>query len=206
MTNSTNITIETYNKTAKEYEKKVANLHHFEEENFFLKLIGKNKIILDMGCGDGRDLKIFSEKNYQVYGIDLSKELLNLAKKKVPNGILKNMDIRKLDFKDNFFDGIWSVASLLHLEKKDVLKSLKETNRVLKKGGIMCLCVKKGSNEKLILDKRYNSKKFYSYFQKKELENLVLDAGFEILELKIIKPENKYYNKDSEIRLFAKKV
>jgi len=53
------------------------------EIDIFLSIIKKNKNVLDIGCGDGkllRELKI--KKNCNCYGIDFSKNLINIAKKK----------------------------------------------------------------------------------------------------------------------------
>ena len=53
------------------------------EIDIFLSIIKKNKTVLDIGCGDGellRKLKI--KKNCNCYGIDFSKNLINIAKKK----------------------------------------------------------------------------------------------------------------------------
>jgi len=206
MKDPTDITIETYNRTAHEFEKKAKNLHHVKEEKKFEKYLQPGSSILDLGCGDGRDAKIFSERGFKVTGIDLSDKMLDLARTKVALAIFKKMDIRNLEFPDNSFEGIWAVASLLHIPKKEIHKALSESYRVLKKKGIIYICVKVGEGEELKPDKRYDESafKFYSYFQPTELERFVKKSGFKILESKKIILDNEYI-KHPEIRLFARK-
>lgn len=69
------------------------------------KIFVKNGKILEIGCGSGALLDFFS-KEMNVYGVDNSKFLLDIAKETLPNGtfILKNAD--NINFKKNFFDSI----------------------------------------------------------------------------------------------------
>lgn len=206
MQNPTAVTIETYNRTAHEYEKNVRDLHHKKEGIIFINHLQPGSLILDLGCGDGRDALIFSERGFKVTGIDLSDEMLNIARKKVNSGIFEKMDIRSLKFKDCSFDGIWAVASLLHVPKKDIPRVLSESYRVLNRGGIMYASVKVGEGAEIKIDKRYDESafKFYSYFQPAEFERFVRGVGFKVLESQE-KTIDSQYLKHPEIRLFARK-
>ncbi len=177
------ITIESYDKTVDEYIKNVDSLHPINESKKFLSLLGKGARILDLGCGPGRDAKVFVKQGLRIIGIDLSKNMVSTAKKRVKNGDFHVMDIRKLRFNDKYFDGIWASAIFLHIPKKDILEALQESFRVLKKGGILYSSVKKGYGEIFKPDKRYNNiKKFWSFFQKEEIERELKNAGFTIQE------------------------
>jgi ubiquinone/menaquinone biosynthesis C-methylase UbiE len=199
------ITIDTYNKTAKEYAEKVKGLIPTIEFEKFVKYVPHGKI-LDIGCGSGVGARNLQEKGLQVYGIDLSKELLKVSEKESPNSKFYKMDMRKLKFEDNYFDGIWQMASLIHLEKKDVSTALYEANRVLKFKGIIYVPVKMGEGEGLEKDERYYNKlKYYAYYQPDEIERLLTDANFEVLENYWIKYDDSYRNAHPWINLFARK-
>ena len=71
MKNRISITIESYNKTFEEYMRLVDSLHPVKESKFFMSLLPKKSKILDLGCGPGRDARIFYERGYEVIGIDL---------------------------------------------------------------------------------------------------------------------------------------
>jgi len=99
----------------------------------------KGKKILDVGCGHGRDARYLSERGFEVVGIDLSRNLLKIARRMAPKAKFLLMDMRDLKFGDEEFDGIWSCASFLHIPKREALETLREFRRVLKPGGLLYL-------------------------------------------------------------------
>lgn len=106
--------------------------------NQFPKLNLKQKI-LDVGCGDGvLDFLIKKEKGGSIYGIDSSKEAIEIAKKKfkdlnIKNYIFKAASGYKSPFKDNFFDYVILADVIEHVQKPDQM--LEEVKRVIKSGG-----------------------------------------------------------------------
>ena len=84
MANETEITIEAYNKTALQYAQNVANLQKTAYLTQFVSLLPAKARILDMGCGSGRDAKIFSDRGFKVTGIDLSEKMINISRKNCP--------------------------------------------------------------------------------------------------------------------------
>ncbi len=106
--------------------------------------------ILDLGCGNGRLFELLKDKKIDYTGIDDSKKLIKLAKKKYPfvpplrGGINKFLvgNALKLPFKDNSFDLIYSIAVFHHIPSKELrLRFLKEAKRVLKRDGRIVLTV-----------------------------------------------------------------
>lgn len=101
-----------------------------------LKLLGnvKDKKILDVGCGPGLYAKKLTKKSAKVKGIDLSEELIKIARQENPKLDFKVGDIEKLPYKNSEFDIVLATLVLGHLSNWD--KALKEINRVLKKEGV----------------------------------------------------------------------
>lgn len=154
--------------------------------NDFISLIGSRGKILDLGCGAGRDSRILAEKGYEIVGIDYSNEMLKSARKL--HGDLKNihfrkMDMRKLDFKNRVFDGVWASASLLHIPKKEIPKVLREVRRVLKPNGYFFVAVKKGEGERMVASEKYGKpmERFFSFFEVEELRSFLERANFEVV-------------------------
>ena len=94
------------------------------------------KVILDAGCGNGYRVRRLSVSTKKVIGIDNSKELIKIAKRKgIPSTVsFKVADLTKaLPFKDGYFDIILSNMVLHYLP--NIKPIAKEFKRVLKQGG-----------------------------------------------------------------------
>ena len=145
--------------------------------------------ILDLGCGNARNLIPFSEKEFECYGVDFSEEMIKLSKKRL-KAEFKVGDILKIPCKDNYFDYIVCVAAFHHVKKEDQQKGLQEIKRVLKPGGKLYLtCWNKWQKrflfskkeEKIPWKMKDKTHDRYSYmFNYFELRKLVKIAGFNI--------------------------
>lgn len=200
-------TIEFYDKNVQEYLKNTIGLQDADWLRKFCELLPNRGIVLDAGCGFGRDCEYFVDRGFDIYGIDLSKNMIDYAKKFAPEAKYSVMDMMDLKFENNYFDGIWCSATLLHLSKKDVPLALAEFRRVLKQNGILFLDIKEGTGEKVIKDQRYHDQeKFYSYFQKDEIKKILEDQNFSLIEYQeTFRKEN--YTKGSKLSyLLAKKA
>jgi 2-polyprenyl-3-methyl-5-hydroxy-6-metoxy-1,4-benzoquinol methylase len=96
----------------------------------------KNKNVLDLGCGAGEASVYFALNGANVFGIDISNNLLGKAKMLSEKYAVKikfsRMQSGNLDFKDDFFDIVYGNGILHHV---DIPSTLTEINRVLKPGG-----------------------------------------------------------------------
>ena len=118
MGNLSDETIRAYDLSARDYKTKVRDLHPYDYSEKFCGYIPSGGLILDLGCGSGRDAKIFSEeRGYEVIGVDPSNNMLTIAKENAPNVEFKEMEAESLLFDSGEFDGVWACASLLHLPK-----------------------------------------------------------------------------------------
>ncbi len=105
----------------------------------------KGMKILDIGCGNGRNLIYFMRNGYDVYGVDNSTTFIKnckfLTKQLNPKLSEDNFRVESLDkllFDDATFDAIISSAVLHFAEDDNQFKTwLKESWRVLKVGGFM---------------------------------------------------------------------
>ncbi len=176
-------TITAYNAIAKEYANRWLNFR----EPFWLDLLRKfvsllpsrSGPVLDAGCGPGRDLKLLKELGVQqLYGIDLSEKMLEIARKVCPEAHLTIMDVRKLKFPENFFAGILCVGVLLHLPPSDFETALREFQRILKPGGAIFLSVKEGKGKRIKPDGRIE----YLYSQD-FVEDALLSHHFKIVDI-----------------------
>lgn len=133
-------------------KKQYNNFHDVYIENFaddevsnslFHKTVDFNlhgKKVLDVGCGDGKDLAIFSKKSAIVFGIDPSIEFIKKAQKNNPTGIFKEAIGESLPFENAAFDVV--VSKWAMQTSTNVPKVLSEMARVLKKDGMLVFLAK----------------------------------------------------------------
>lgn len=181
MKDVTELTKKAYNRIAKKWSDKYFMSVKVEDKiDKFVNFIKTGKKVLDVGCGPGRDTKSLMERGFHVVGIDYSESMIREAKNNVPDGDFRLMDMRKLEFEDNSFDGVWVFASLLHIPKNEAKKVLEEFRRILKKDGILGISVKQGKGE--VLENEEGTTRFFAYYDQDELISLLKKSNFEILE------------------------
>ncbi len=199
--------IQAYDKTVEEYFENTKELEEVEyhQRHVFLSQLPEEGRILDLGCGPGRDARIFSEEGYQVVGVDLSPKMIKMARAVAPKAKFKVMDFLHLDFEEKSFDAVWFNAGLLCVEKKHAKKILISIHKILKDGGILFVSVKQGRGEGFIMDERYGVEKYYSFFMEDELMTLLDETGFYTIETFL--PELKSsYHEHQWIGVLSKKV
>jgi ubiquinone/menaquinone biosynthesis C-methylase UbiE len=101
--------------------------------------------VLDFGCGNGRLLELFFDKNVDYTGVDISRKLIDIAKKKYPDradNFQKISSSESLPFPDNSFNAVYSIAVFHHLPSEELRhKIAKELFRVLQPEGRIVITV-----------------------------------------------------------------
>ena len=139
-------------------------------------------LILDVGCGAGRDAKFFLDCGLQVIGIDLSEKLIEIAKKNISNARFYVMDFERLVFPKEKFDGVWASASLVHLPKERLQHVIGEIHQILRKDGLFFSSFRVGAGERFTEERRGKAilKRFYSYYKPEEVRQALMKAEFTI--------------------------
>lgn len=147
-------TLDYYNSNAKSYFDTTVNADMSHAYNIFLKYVEDNGLILDFGCGSGRDSKYFLDNGYNVECIDGSLELSKLASEYL------GIDVKCMDFNDfneiSKYDGVWACASLLHIQKDKLKSVLLKVRDSLKNGAALYASFKNGHEEEIVSGKYYN--------------------------------------------------
>lgn len=96
--------------------------------------------VLESACGTGRLAKILYENGYDVVGLDLSEEMLDIARERVPDIKFVQDDIRDFDLDDRFDAIICLGHSFAHMIKdEDIYHALECFNKHLRKGGLLIM-------------------------------------------------------------------
>ena len=145
MMNADNDTISFYNTHAADFVRNTVDVEFTGVQDRFLKYIPDHGIILDFGCGSGRDTKYFLDKGYTVTAVDGSEELCRLAEEHT--GIkVKCMLFNELD-ETAAYDGIWACSSILHLSRTDLKDVFYRMIKAVKSGGYIYTSFKYGTFE-----------------------------------------------------------
>lgn len=163
-------TIAIYDAKAADYAKMVRSDKANKHLQTFIGALPSGGHVLDIGCGPGNSAAVMHKAGLLVTALDPSSEMAAIGRK------IYGVDIQKGSYDDihgeAIYDGIWSNFSMLHVPKKDVPKHLKSIKRALKPDGKFVIGVKTGSGER-----RDKIGRKYTYFEPKELDYLLRDAG-----------------------------
>lgn len=140
-----NKTLNYYNQNAIRFANNTLNVEFSTIQNKFLYYLNKGDLILDFGCGAGRDIQYFLSHGFEVEAIDGSEELCEIASKY--SGIeVKHMYFQEFNESDKY-DGIWACASLLHLNQQELIEVLHKLVKSMKNNSIFYVSFKYGTFE-----------------------------------------------------------
>ena len=171
----------------------------------FLKKLSQGAKILDAGSGIGKESAEMARQGFHPIAIDFSPEMISVLKKKYPKIECYLEDIRQTRFKNMEFDGVWCCRTIFHIMQKDVLKTLREFHRVLKKDGylaFMWLREESGVEYRREDSTETNAGLLYlkyirTWYSKAYMENMVQEAGFHV------EYDELFDDKDKEAHVFA---
>ena len=138
-----NKTIEYYNENADRFVGDTQTVSMSTIQSEFLELIPVGGLILDFGCGSGRDSKVFKEAGYSVVPVDASLKMCEATQ--TLTGIQPICTTFQDFITDDRFDGIWACASLLHLQLEEITSVIKRVSEFIKPGGCFYMSFKYGS-------------------------------------------------------------
>ena len=117
----TAITIAEYDRMAEAYRRGTADHDVSQNIAALLEAIEGEAphVILDLGCGPGRDLRRFTELGHEAVGLDGSGELVAIARAETACEVL-HQDFLALDLPRARFDGIFANASLFHVPSREL--------------------------------------------------------------------------------------
>jgi cyclopropane fatty-acyl-phospholipid synthase-like methyltransferase len=188
MSETKEILKQAYNNYAHEREKREIVEWKLRIRESFLKLLlneGKSTL-LDIGAGVGRDSEFFMNNNIDVIAVDLSNEMIKLCG-------AKGIESYELDFYNlhqigNKFDAVWSMNSLLHVEKANLNCVLEEINNVLNPSGLFFMGVYGGEDSEGIWQEDiYTPHRFFSSYTDEKIKKIISNhfelVSFEIIEV-----------------------
>ena len=133
-------------------------------------------VILDFGCGPGRDLKAFKDMGHEAVGLEGSARFAAMAREYSGCEVLEQ-DFLALDLPAARFDGVFANASLFHVPGRELPRVLGELYATLKPGGVLFSSNPRGANEE-----GWNKGRYGVYHDLEAWRRYLAAAGFVELE------------------------
>ncbi len=129
-------------------------------------------MLLDFGCGPGRDLKAFAESGHIAIGLEGAPRFAEMARAHSGCEVWVQ-DFLKLDLPNSYFEGVFANATLFHVPSRETLRVLQELRATLKPGGVLFSSIPHGHNEEGWSDGRYGV-----FHEPADWRRFCRDAGF----------------------------
>jgi SAM-dependent methyltransferase len=150
----------------------------------FAGQVGRGRVC-DVGCGPGHVARYLHERECDVFGIDLSPRMAEMAARLNPEVEFLVGDLRGLELAYGALAGVFAFYSLIHLRPDELAPALSELRRVLRPGGRLLLAVHEGSETRrpgelwgvaVALE--------FHFFTSDQITTALLEAGFELEEMR----------------------
>ncbi|PWT93981.1 MAG: hypothetical protein C5B54_00865 [Acidobacteria bacterium] len=159
-----------------------------ETRALYTKYLPHHELILEAGCGLGREVICLQDDGYQIVGIDWSQNALHQINEYKRGYRLAGADIHELPFPDGTFSAYLSFGVLEHFEFGPEA-ALGEANRVLRQDGILVLLIPYPNliwrlvqlRKQLMREALYKDQFYETTYTVSELRQYLHQTGFEIL-------------------------
>ena len=201
-----------YDSIAEDYARKIyGELEHkpFDRE-LLTRFAGAVRVrgpACDLGCGPGHVARFLRDAGADVFGLDLSPQMVEQAKRLNPDISFREGNMLALDLRDGSLAGITAFYAIVNIPAASLPTAFSEMYRVLQPGGLLLLAFHIG--DEVIHPEHLWGKpvgmEFYQ-LQPARIRGLLEDAGFivaEILEREPYAPEVEYQSRRAYV--FARK-
>ncbi len=187
-----------YNGIAVEYNsnrltRKEVVSKYFDSVSHFFPQTGK---LLDLGCGGGEPVTgYFARNGYQVTGVDISEQMIEIARKQLPQGEFIRADMTDCDFDDASFDLIVSTFAIIHIPQPEQEQLFRNIYKWLKNYGVAYLTLGAKNEQSVIRDWK-GVTMYWSHFSPDEYRPMLRGIGFELLyeEIEDFPNGEQFYN------------
>ncbi len=184
----TKIAIDIFNKCAKIYQDKFMGMDLYNDtfDLFCNSVTKEDAAILEIACGPGNITKYLLKKrpDFKVLGIDLSPNMIDLAKINNPAAEFQLMDCRDIGMIEKKYNAIMCGFCLPYLSKEESLKLISDASKLLKADGVMYLSTMEDDYSKSGFKKGSSGDEiFMHYHQADYLTSALKENDFKIIDL-----------------------
>lgn len=99
----------------------------------------RDAALLDVGCGTGTTDRLLASQVRTLCGVDISEEMLVMARRNVPAAQFRSYDGTTLPFGEGSFDVVVAICALHHVPPADQEHFVSELHRVARPGGLIAI-------------------------------------------------------------------
>lgn len=202
MTNTNQLTLDTYNKSVDEYVRTTPPTVDGHIQTWLdkcISLLPPDARIIEVGVGHGKDSDYLESKGFTVERTDASSSFVEYQKKNGHDAHLLNV---LTDTIDGPYDLVIADAVWLHFNPTEAEQATKNVYGSLLKGGIFALTLKQGDGEE-ITDRKLHSTRYFRYWQKEGARELLEKVGF--IDIDIVEGEDYRTDRPGWLLITARK-
>jgi SAM-dependent methyltransferase len=159
----------------------------------FIELIKRNghTRVADVGCGPGRVAAFVAASGLDVVGVDVSPEMLEVARIAHPEIRFEDGRLDKLPFGNGTLGGAISWYSIIYTPRQYFKKAFAELARVLDAGGYLLVAFQAGSGETVQQGKTLGTRASITAYRHKvdDVTRSLGDVGLQVYATAIREPE-----------------
>ena len=159
--------------------------------------------ILDVGCGAGIPVAQHLAGTFSLTGIDISSNMIALAKKNVPTAKFIIADVMETEFPSGSFDAIVSFYAIFHIPRQEHQDLFRRFAQWLRPGGLLLFTVARyddglGYTE----DDFFGGTMYWSNFGPSTYKKFLTETGFQIEQEGTVGGGSKSANAPEEVHPF----
>ena len=176
-------TFDTWNKVASIYQDKFMEMNLYNDTYDYIcnSIENSNAKLLEIGCGPGNITKYLLSKrpDFDIFGIDIAPNMIELAKLNNPTAHFEVMDTREIQHLKTKFDGIIAGFCLPYLSQSESSEFISNSYNLLNANGLIYLSFVEGDPEKSDFKTGSHGRVFFNYHNLNDLKVELIKSKFE---------------------------
>jgi SAM-dependent methyltransferase len=154
-----------------------------------LDLIEDGSEVLELGCGGGSPATLRLAQRHRLHGVDISPRQVERARERVPNATFVCADATELELEPASFDAVVTLYMLGHVPRAEQAPLLRSMASWLRGRGYLLATMGTANADDEVDADWLGAPMFFASFDEAENRRLLADAGFELIESKVIPVE-----------------
>ncbi len=192
-------TFDTWNMVASIYQDKFMDLDLYNETyDYICKSIDKYQAqLLEIGCGPGNITKYLLSKrpDFDIFGIDVAPNMIELAKLNNPTAKFAVMDSRRIDGLDMKYDGIISGFCLPYLSPNECKELISNSYNLLYENGLIYLSFVEGNHRKSGFQVSSGGRVYFNFHTLNKIKEQLTEnkfSGIEVFKVRYKRSDLEY--------------